>query len=220
MPRLGLSVLSKDNVGVAYNEEVMCNKRTGEFLIKTADGDAMSFQYFSRLRNHEHKTENNARDYGFITRDGYECDIYNITVDYADGENIGTMILPDVVSLDTNFIITPVDMPALTHRMLISIDLDPIVVESGKVSHDFVTSIRANVKFEIFDSTSTSVFSIDLTESPLDTLSSVLLTVPDEYRTDEYTLKLTNLSLNRDESDTNAIRLVLHSIMIAIESIK
>lgn len=219
MPRLGISVLSKDNVEVAYNEEVMCNKRTGEFLIKTTDGDAMSFQYFSRLRNHEHKAENSARDYGLISRPGFDSNIYSISAEITDGENISDLTLPDVVSLDTNYVINSVDIPGIVNRMVLSIDLDPIVVETGSVAHDLVNTITVNVKFEIFDQTLTSVHSIDLTDSPLDTIASVLITVPEEYRTSDYTIKLTNLTLNRDESDTNAIRLILHSVMLVVESI-
>jgi len=47
----GISALSKFNRGMAYRNEIMCDKETGEFLVKTPDGDTISYNYFNRLRN-------------------------------------------------------------------------------------------------------------------------------------------------------------------------
>lgn len=46
----GISALSKFNKDIAYLNEIMCNKETGEMLVRTPDGDTISYNYFNRLK--------------------------------------------------------------------------------------------------------------------------------------------------------------------------
>ena len=93
--RFGISLLSKDRFSDAYNEEVMIDKSSGEVLVKTPDGDVISYNYNSRLKSHiiEMKAiANNLSVYG---------DILNIEFD--------DIIAPFVMEYDKNYIINEIN---------------------------------------------------------------------------------------------------------------
>ena len=48
--RFGISGLSKENVNEAFLEEILVDKMSGEMLIKTPNGDIVSFDYNNRLK--------------------------------------------------------------------------------------------------------------------------------------------------------------------------
>lgn len=47
--RFGISARSKSSYKTAFDEEILVDKTTGEFLIKTPDGNIMSYNYNNRL---------------------------------------------------------------------------------------------------------------------------------------------------------------------------
>lgn len=220
MPRLGISVLSKDNVSVAYEEEVMCNKRTGEFLVKTTDGDSMSYQYFSRLRSHEYNAEKLARDYGLVTRAGHDVNIYSISADTTVDNTTVNLVLPDTVLLDTNYIITPIEMTGIVERFIISVDLDSVIVESGNVAKDLFDGINATVVMKAYQTsgdTDTLLETVTLT-APLSTIGSKLNEFSTSTITDATYMSLEQITFTRDAS-ADTIRTVLHSMMIVVETV-
>ena len=211
--RIGWSTLSKDNIEVAYDEEVLCNKRTGEFLIKTTEGDAMSYQYFSRLRGHEHRVEKYARDNGMITRKGYIADMYEVSVDKSDTE---TLILPDVIGLNQNYIINPVDLPTNVTRVIVSADMDPIIVNQDAVAADLHTGVDATVEFVCYDDSDTIITTITKTVPLFNMVTNV---IDIDTPTPVTRVALTSLSFTRNDTDTDTLRYILHSVFILTESV-
>ena len=128
--RFGFSLLSKENHHIAYLEEVMIDKRSGEIVIKTPEGDNISYNFNSRVKSHiiDIKTfANNVGAYGDI------C-----IVDF-DGKTC-----PFIMEYDTNYITTPLDIPFKCSKLIIHSDIDPVAVD-----YNNLTYIRKNILVEI-----------------------------------------------------------------------
>ena len=128
--RFGFSLLSKENHHIAYLEEVMIDKRSGEIVIKTPETDLISYDFNSRVKSHiiDIKTfANNVGAYGDI------C--------IVDFDN---KTCPFIMDYDTNYIITPVDIPFVCSKIIIHSDIDPITINPDSLSY-----IRNNMQIEI-----------------------------------------------------------------------
>ena len=113
--RFGISLLSKERSSEAYNEEIMIDKFTGEVLIKSKDGDVISYNYNSRLKSQLSAikiTANNMSVYGDI-------------------------VAPFTMEYDKNYILSPIILPYPNcKKILFNADIDPISISNVGVSHD------------------------------------------------------------------------------------
>ena len=121
--RFGISLLSKERFNEAYNEEVMIDKFTGEVLIKSKDGDVVSYNYNSRLKSQLSAiklTANNMSVYG---------DIVSIEMD--------DVVAPFTMEYEKNYISTPIVLPYHNcKKILFNADIDPITISNIGLSHD------------------------------------------------------------------------------------
>jgi len=129
--RFGVSAWSKKNYKTAYNEEIMVDKLTGEFLIKTPTGDTISYNYNSRLSSQLTATKMNANNmsiYGDI-----------ISIEFDD------ILAPFIMNFNSNYISSPINVIYPNcKRFMFSIDIDPIVINSAGISHN-----KNNLNIEI-----------------------------------------------------------------------
>lgn len=199
--RWGISTLSKENRSIAYAEEVMMNKKTGELLIKTPENDIISYNYNSRLKTH----------LDVVTLMAYNLGIYGkiYSVDLTD------LDLPNVLDFNKE-ISTSMTFDEDYTRCMISFDIDCLTVtENG------LTNIRhmPDINYEITRGTTSGN---DVTETY--TEESVILnefntrifntTKLDTFNTIDFKF---NISKNDGFLDGGKYRLILNSILIIVE---
>lgn len=149
--RFGVSLLSKNRFSEAYNEELMVDKLTGEVVIKTPSGDAISYNYNSRLKSHIVETRaiaNNMSIYG---------DIISIEMD-----NIHA---PCIIEFDKNYIEDGLIIPYHNcKKILFNADIDAITVNPDGVSHDR-NNMLIELKLSVYFDDGTESDSIDIAYS-------------------------------------------------------
>ena len=94
--RFGVSLLSKDRNRKAYNEELLVDKKTGELLVRTPEGDIVSFNSASRKEHvlNEFRTRaNNLGIYG---------DYYDIIFNLDDDDDNKHTTLPYIIPVGEN----------------------------------------------------------------------------------------------------------------------
>ena len=89
--RIGISLRSKSEWETAWNEELLSNKNTGEVLVKSYDGNPISYMYLSRLDQHIDIFSDKILDMGM---DG---ELYMI-------DNESTNILPERIGFGVNIL--------------------------------------------------------------------------------------------------------------------
>lgn len=120
--RFGFSMLSKSRYNEAYLEEVMVDKATGEFLIKSPDGRVVSYDYNTKLHNIHSDIKNTMHNhnlYGHL----YECHLTDPTSIYP-------------LSIDSSFVmdINAITLVKPTARCMLHIDIAGMVAnENGFV---------------------------------------------------------------------------------------
>lgn len=112
--RFGLSALSKHNAEIALNEEIMVDKETGEFLIKSREGYTISFDALSRRKSLLDDVEhfNN-----IMNMDG---NVYIIDLDHL---HLPCNIPYDHQILDNPIVLKERDL----NRLLFHFDIDEII---------------------------------------------------------------------------------------------
>ena len=112
--RFGISALSKSRIADAYKEEIMVDKATGEFLVKTPEGDTVSYNHTLRVDNAlellKKNSENNSL-YG---------DIYQLTLD--------DVVFPVTTTADTNLLTTTQTITDEMSSFMINVDVSCLTI--------------------------------------------------------------------------------------------
>lgn len=122
----GISALSKFNKDVAYLNEIMCNKETGEILVKSPSGDTISYNYFSRLRANIEALSTASL---FYCSDG---DIYAISPNDIE--------LPSVINTVDIDINTRFNIPN-ANGMIVTADIVAINIAENEISASIVDAV-------------------------------------------------------------------------------
>lgn len=213
--RFGISLYSKSNYATAYNEEVLIDKKTGEILIKTPDGDTISYNYNARISSHITSTKIDANNLGIYG------DIINVKFD--------NIICPFVMDYDTNYLDTPLDIPYACERLLIHVDIDALTTESNGFSQDrnnMMVELIFNLKYS--DGTISDISTVSY---PINVLNSKILHLQDNsimtIDTDKelvgiqiQSFKILNTVMdykNNEITNTAVIRPICNSILMVLE---
>ena len=127
--RFAISALSKENFVDAYNEEILVDKMTGEMLIKTPNGDIVSFDYNTRLKNNLYVIKNTANELNIYGN------IYNIEFE--------SLLLPSVVSGSVNYLDPSCELALIGNlqkfkRLLLNIDISSFVYTENTITKEEV----------------------------------------------------------------------------------
>ena len=164
--RFGISLLSKENYTDAYNEEVLVDKNTGEFLLKTRNGKVLSYDFNTKYKsmvNDIQRVMNNLNLYGTVNDiNGFIVPVLENVSDVST-----TILLPEAASTfdlrgSTNRIAVYANFDFLTEP---TIDLlEPTYNDSYKITVDInVTDREYNLLYngsvDVYANGDTKVFS-------------------------------------------------------------
>lgn len=136
--RFATSALSRKNKASAIPEEILVHKHTGQTLIKTAEGDIVSYDSMARLKNHLERVSL------FAQSNGLRGDISS--VEFDDRE------LPEVVGEGENLLSEPLTLkpgPDNVKRFTFSLDVDTLELsESDTIGLEPIVEIKYEVGFK------------------------------------------------------------------------
>jgi hypothetical protein len=203
--RFALSALSRSNKASAVNEEILMDKETGQVLVKTPNGDIISYDSIARMKNHIDLVTKIAQD------NGLKGDLHVL-----EFEN---MELPSKISEDTNLLSSSLTLKTNNlKRFLISVDVDTIELSQSDVIGQYEPIITLDLEF----STGGNNTPATITGKTSEILNKVIN--PAEYVagvTDfsNYTANLKSIKVVRNSSYSGdaSLRHILHSVLVIIE---
>ncbi len=203
--RFGISTLSKEKHTMAYEEELLGDKLTGELLFKTPLKDLVSFDYNTRLQSHIEHTELHAKTMGLFGK------VYAV-------DNDGTYAFPALVPFNNNILDTHINIPSTSKKMVFNVDLDCLTCTEGKVSKaiDF-PSIQFDLTIRDSGLNSHSV----IREVKVNELNRMMINVDsiiaDGTICNEIILNSIKVTPNADlNPDLNVYRLIMYNICIIL----
>jgi hypothetical protein len=208
--RFAVSLLSRKHKEYAVPNELMIHREIGQILIKTVDGDVISHDSLARLQHHVDTVTNNAKLYGV------NGDLFSMEFDDFE--------LPEIVAEDINLLGTPVLLKSGASKVLISIDLDNVIMAgyNQSVDEESTATIIVNFKRTKTDgSIENNRYTISKKISSLNTLriepQNYLPTTVTDYN--QYSTVLESLIIKRNSKYTNDtdIRNIIHSVLVAAE---
>ena len=230
--RWGVSALSKGNANVAYNEEILVDKETGEFLIKTkSTGDIISYNFLNRLDNHKHKvisTAHNMRIYGKIYLVNFDRD-YPIIC--SDGEILNLDDNTDIDSglntSDPSYITTDfIKIPYHFTKFMLSIDLSSLVIQEGVYTiKEINPTINITYNLRGYNSvtglyeTSSKTVSLLLTDLNKHIFTPAMFFIVNGSIINWDTFYISNINISKANYDVvdTVYRDILHSIILVVE---
>ena len=206
--RFVLSFLEKSKYSISFNEEMLCDEQTGEILVKTKDGDIISYDASARFKDHMESFTNTLNAYGFIGN------VYNIIPNEK--------ILPSVFKSGENILENPVSVNINAGISRISIDYDCVKINrDGSMSHSLNTNLTANVTFGVGSSDESS-------EEPI-MLDTMTKSIPvSDIDTDIFditsisggvplnTFFVDNINITNNDETDNDTRIIIHSVLVAV----
>lgn len=118
--RWGFSLLSKYNHEIAYREEMMVDKLTGDIAIKTPKGDIISYNYNAKLGEHLKSARNDANNLGIYG------EIYNVP--------FANRILPMSMNDNIPNLYDHVYVKGDIKRFMLHCDIDSVKIDIDKFS--------------------------------------------------------------------------------------
>ena len=216
--RFGISGLSKENINEAFLEEILVDKMTGEMLIKTPNGDIVSFDYNNRLRNNLStikKVGNDLNIYG---------NIYNIEFE--------SLILPCMVSEMVNYLDPSCELSLTGNlqkfkRLLLNVDISSFIYNENSITKDEVyPEFTIGLSLIFNDNTSKN---IEITDT-VNIINNTIINLSDYLTADELLKDIKNVSFNNfiltgnyrniygTSIQTTNIRTILYSLYALIET--
>lgn len=115
--RFAVSALSKQRAQEARNEEIVVDKYTGEFLLKTKDGVLLSADTLSRRKA---SIENALR---YVDKTGIGGTLFQIDIEDVQ--------LPSQMDYDMNILDSFIEIEPKYKRILFNLDIDEYVINGG-----------------------------------------------------------------------------------------
>jgi hypothetical protein len=203
LSRFGISFLSSHNKNNALPEELMVHKETGQILIKTNDGQIISYDSLARLRDHINAT----------TIMAYNLDIcgamYSISLDSIE--------LPEVVTENSNVFTNPVELFSNNaQKFLVSVDADAVEISNEAGLIEFEPFVKIDLSFKKDTEERKIVVSSLLTKS-----NATVIYPGDFFPLEDmsgYSLSLTGVTLMRNPAgSTLQVKNILHSVLVVKE---
>lgn len=195
--RFAISALSIERKNEALNEEILVDKFTGEFYIKSKDGIILS----SDILNRENASTNEAIRIAELM--GMTGELYKIELD--------GLSLPSYIDVDVNFLQNePIEIPPETKELLINLDIDQYEVVDG-LSKKIHEDVSVSVYIEV--TASGKLHTIEKTVN-INNLNYTLLSLRD-YE-DITSIKISNITINSINIENHM--LVLHNLFVTLNS--
>jgi len=203
--RFAVSLLSREYKDDAVPQELMIHKASGQILLKTVDGNVISYDSLTRLRNHIDNTT-------FVA--------YNLNIDgNLYSLELSDIELPEVILDESNLLLEPYIITNIPVKILISIDMDCVEVVGDQTLIEVEPSIR--MSFTITNGVDTplsySLVSV-LSENNIFVLEPVKL-LPLTANPVDYTMSLTEISIVRNSNIIidRVVKNIVHSILVLSE---
>ena len=208
--RFAISALSRHNKNSAVPEEIMIHKQTGQILVKSPSGDIISYDSIARMNNHINIVE--AKAYLF----NMKGDMY-----YLD---IPTIEFPEVINESTNILDSPVSIAVGLKRIVISVDLDSLVLSDQDKIVEAESRITVNGIFRNPSGGGGYITRPFTFNDKLSVFNSNII-YPEQFlnSTDnpqQFELVLNSITFTRDitrYTNPSALRHILHSIIVVKE---
>lgn len=186
----GISSLSKANRHIAYGNEILCDKETGEISIHTSDKDVMSYNYYARTKANLNLVSTTALYNSFY---GSLYAVYIDDIDYPHALTANT--IPSALTIEKNskgFILSlSIDVLTTKENALSKLPIDDAVLSytsTAIMEDDTTTTINKQVRV---NDVSTDLVSFDKPFKSL-SLSDITINVVSE---DPYVIILNNIIL-------------------------
>jgi len=197
--RFAISGLSKKHNAQALPEEIMVEKTTGEFLIKSPEGMVISYDAIARRRS--------------TITDATECALTQNMLGNMYELALDNYMLPAIVPYDTNILDNSINLKQNMTKLLIYADIDEIirkdiaeVSESMPIVNICLRCGTGNDYQEI------------IIEKPLNEFNNTIIDLQKlvENLPAKYNVFLTCLSFKKNEDNIDDTFIILHNMMVTI----
>lgn len=206
--RFGISALSKHNANTAVEEEIMVDKTTGEFLIKSREGYIISFDAMARRKS---MLENVDHINSMMNMGG---DVYMIDLDHL---HLPTAIEYEEEILQNKVVLKDTNL----NRLLFNIDVDEVIPNTvAQISeHEPIIALKINATKP---GENGEIYCVTFTiEKPLSEINNRIIRIEDivlEVPLNIYKVSLASVKLKKNPNNTcpNS-KLFLHNIAVTVE---
>lgn len=197
--RFAISALSKEFHDQSLNEEIMVDKTTGEFLLKSKKGTVISYDAIARRRS----TITDATE--CATTQNMMGNMYELALEEYN--------LPAIVPYNDNILANSISLKQNLQKVLFYIDLDEIIEgELAQVS-------EADPKVEITLRCGTgSTFEEITVEKSLNVFNNSMINVSDlvERPDSKYSVVLSSIKFKKTSNADLDTFIILHNMMVSL----
>lgn len=197
--RFAISALSKQFHDQSLNEEIMVDKNTGEFLLKSKKGTVISYDAIARRRS----TITDATE--CATTQNMMGNMYELALEEYN--------LPAIVPYNDNILANSISLKQNLEKVLFYIDIDEIIEgELAEVS-------ESDPKIEITLRCGTgSVFEEITVEKSLNVFNNTIINVSDlvERPDSKYSVVLSSIKFKKTSSSDLDTFIILHNMMVSL----
>lgn len=196
--RFAISALSRERKAEALNEEILVGKYSGEFYIKTKEGIVLSADIMNRAKA---STDEAIRIAELV---GMTGEIYHVDFDKIE--------LPGFMDYSVNIIQQdPIELPVDAKELLLYLDLDEynVMGDNTQLIH---TEGEVKLIIEAIEDGVTKYIRLDKNLSNINFHPIPL----DELQGEVSSLKLINITINKDKNFKSNCALLLHNLYVTI----
>ena len=198
--RFAVSALSKKYRNQAINEELIVDKTTGEYLVKSPLGTVMSIDAINRRRSTIIDATNCA-----LMQNMYG-NMYEVKID--------GLILPEPVAYDSEILSEPVTLKSNLKKVLFFLELDEIVVD-GDVGEATENEPIVTIKISCKAAGKSKEIIIqkelkDINNNVIDVASNI------NFGNSSYTTRIESLSFKKNTSDNVNTVLILQNLIVSL----
>ena len=197
--RFAVSALSKKYNGQALPEEIMVEKNTGEFLIKSPDGVVISYDAMARRRS--------------TITDATECAVTQNMKGNMYELYLDNFMLPAIVPYDENLLNNAISLKQNLVKVLFYIDIDEVI------RNDIAEVSETNPVIQVGLRCGTgSIYEDIVIEKPINEFNNTVIDINDfvDRPTAPYNVILTSLVFKKNETNTEDTFMILHNMMVSI----
>ena len=196
--RFAISALSRERKAEALNEEILVGKYSGEFYIKTKEGIVLSADIMNRAKA---STDEAIRIAELV---GMTGEIYHVDFDKLE--------LPGFMDYSVNIIQQdPIELPVDAKELLLYLDLDEynVMGDNTQLIH---TEGEVKLIIEAVEDGVTKYIRLDKNLSNINFHPIPL----DELQGEVSSLKIINITINKDKNFESNCALLLHNLYVTI----
>lgn len=197
--RFAISALSKEFHDQSLNEEIMVDKTTGEFLLKSKKGTVISYDAIARRRS----TITDATE--CATTQNMMGNMYELALEEYN--------LPAIVPYDDNILANSISLKQNLQKVLFYIDIDEII--EGELAQ--VSEVDPKVEITLRCGTG-SVFEEITVEKSLNVFNNTMINVSDlvERPDSKYSVVLSSIKFKKTSSSDLDTFIILHNMMVSL----